>query len=114
MDSSKEIEKKLRKWKDLKLAGDILLGIGGTGFVGSVLSPFDFEGPVIEILTGILALIGLILKKVGENNIADILGQERGSWTSDDRKELENIKKNIEDTTKKRKEIKSNKKSLLK
>ena len=101
-----EYDRRLRKYKDMKLAGDILLGIGGTGFVGSVLSPFDFEGPVIEILTGILAMIGLILKKVGESNLADLYGVETSGWKADDRKELEDIKKNIEDTTKKRKERK--------
>ena len=97
-----EIVRKIRKYKDMKLAGDILLGIGGTGFIGSVLSPFDFEGPIIEILTGILALIGLILKKVGENNLEDLQGTD-ASWSDKDKEELNAIKKNIEDTTKQRK-----------
>ena len=107
--SSEEYNRLLRKYKDMKLVGDILLGIGGTGFVGSVLSPFDFEGPVIEILTGIIALVGLILKKVGENNLADLHGVETGGWKADDKKQLEDIKKNIEDTTKARRERKKGK-----
>ncbi len=105
-DRSREI----RKYKDMKLAGDILLGIGGTGFVGSVLSPFDFEGPVVEILTAILALIGLILKKVAENNIADLEGVNRKEWGQDDKKELEDIGKAIENTSRKRLENKKDKK----
>ena len=100
-----EYESRLRKNKDMKLAGDILLGIGGTGFIG-----FDFEGPVIEILTGILALIGLILKKIGESNLADLYGVETGGWKADDKKQLEDIKKNIDDTAKQRKERKKTKK----
>ena len=104
-----EYEVLLRKYKDMKLTGDILLGIGGTGFIGSVLSPFDFEGPVIEILTGILALIGLILKKVGESRLADLYGVETTNWKADDKKELEDVKKNIEETTKQRKERKNKK-----
>ncbi len=106
--NSDEYTRVLRKYKNMKLVGDILLGIGGTGCVGCVLSPFDFEGPIIEILTGIIAIIGIILKKAGENNLADLHGVETSGWKADDKKQLEEIKQNIEETTKKRKERKKN------
>ncbi|MBP5678579.1 MAG: hypothetical protein J6X28_01965 [Bacilli bacterium] len=108
--NTEEYNRLLRKYQDLKLAGDILLGIGGTGFIGSVLSPFDFEGPVIEILTGIIAIIGIILKKVGENKLADLHGVETTGFKADDKKQLEDIQKNIVETTKQRRERKQNKK----
>ena len=107
--NAQEYEYFLRKYKDMKLVGDILLGIGGTGFIGSVLSPFDFEGPIVEILTGMIAIIGIVLKKVGESRLADLHGVETTNWKADDKKELEDIKKNIEETTKERKERKNKK-----
>ena len=107
--NSQEYEYLLRKYKDMKLVGDILLGIGGTGFIGSVLSPFDFEGPIIEILTGMIAIIGIVLKKVGESRLADLHGVETTNWKADDKKEIEDIKTHIEETTKKRKERKNSK-----
>jgi len=101
-----ETKKQIKRWKNLKLVGDILTGVGGTGFIGSVLSPFDFEGPIIEIMTGTIALGGLIMKKVSNNNIEELKGGEFVDWNNEDNKELAHIAKNIEDTTKKREEKK--------
>ncbi|MBR6137327.1 MAG: hypothetical protein IKQ06_04150 [Bacilli bacterium] len=99
-----ETKKQIKRWRNLKLVGDILTGVGGTGFIGSVLSPFDFEGPIIEIMTGTIALGGLIMKKVSKNNIEELQGGTYVDWNNDDNKELANITKSIEDTTKKREE----------
>lgn len=98
-----ETKKQIKKWRNLKLVGDILTGVGGTGFIGSVLSPFDFEGPVIEIMTGTIALCGLIMKKVSKNNMEELKGGEYIDWNQDDNKELADITKSIKDTTKERK-----------
>ena len=104
LDSNQqEITKLTKKWKTVKNIGDGILGFGTAGFVGSVLSPFDFEGPVVEIVTGVLAVGGFILKKVGEGHLEDIEGTT-ASWNDNDRRDLDQIKKNIEDTTKERKE----------
>ena len=101
---SLEIEKKeIKKWKRLKNIGEGILAFGSAGFVGSVLSPFDFEGPVIEILTGLLAIGGFIAKKSGESHLEEIEGTS-ASWNDKDREELDKIKQNIEKTTEKRKE----------
>ena len=64
-----------QKWQKLKRLGERLLKIGGSGFIVTLLSPFDFEGPVAEIITAILATIGFILKEVAEYKLESIEGR---------------------------------------
>ena len=97
--------KEIKKWKRIRNIGDGILKFGGAGFIGSVLSPFDFEGPIIEIVTAIVTVIGFILKKTGESHLEDIEGIN-SKWNEADKKELNDIKNTIEETTKKRKEKK--------
>ncbi len=104
LDSNKEeITKLKRKWTTVKNIGDGILAFGTAGLVGSILSPFDFEGPVVEIVTGALAVGGFTLKKIGENRLAEIEGSS-ATWSEDNKEQLNQIKNNIEETTKKRKE----------
>ena len=99
------MNKEIKKWKRYRNIGDGILKFGSAGFIGSVLSPFDFEGPIVEIVTAIVAIVGFILKKTGESHLEELEGTS-SSWNENDKKELDNIKKNIEETTKKRKEKK--------
>ena len=55
--SSDVTKKEIKKWKTMKNVGEGILAFGSAGFVGSVLSPFDFEGPIAEIITAIIAVI---------------------------------------------------------
>ena len=79
IESSKEKNEKLKKrWTTVNEISNSLTGISTSGFVVSLLSPFDFEGPVIEMITAALAGIGFVMKKVSESkleklNIKDLL-----------------------------------------
>ena len=39
--------------------------------IGSLLSPFDFEGPLIEIVSAVTLGIGLIMKSVGKTGLEE-------------------------------------------
>ena len=104
LDSNQnEIEQLTRKWKKVKNIGDGILSFGSAGFVGSVLSPFDFEGPVVEIVTAVVAVAGFIVRKIGENHLADIQGTDV-TWSDEDKAELNRIKKTIDNSREERKE----------
>ena len=67
--SNEEIEKlsrKWEKWENRKKLGERLLKIGSSGFIVTLLSPFDFEGPLAEIATAVLAGTGFALKEFSE------------------------------------------------
>lgn len=78
LESSKEeISELTKKWQRRKRLGERLLKLGRNGFIVTVLSPFDFEGPVAEILTATIATVGYGLKEVSEYNLDNI--QEESS-----------------------------------
>ena len=67
LDSNKEeIARLTKKWQDKKRLGERLLKIGSSGFVVTLLSPFDFEGPVAEIATAVIAGVGFSMKEIAE------------------------------------------------
>ena len=39
--------------------------------IGSLLSPFDFEGPLIEIVSAVTLGVGLIMKSVGKTGLEE-------------------------------------------
>lgn len=50
-------------------AGDGITKVGSKVLIISLLSPFDFEGPVIEIVSAVTTGIGLLAKIVGKTGI---------------------------------------------
>ncbi len=73
LDSNQEeIEQLARKWRHKKRLGERLLKIGGSGFLISMLSPFDFEGPVAEIVTAAITAVGYGLKETAEYHLDNI------------------------------------------
>lgn len=50
-------------------AGDGITKVGSKALIISLLSPFDFEGPVIEIVSAVATGIGLLTKIVGKTGI---------------------------------------------
>ena len=67
-----EIEKLTKKWKKTKRLGERLLKIGRNGFIVTLLSPFDFEGPVAEIVTATVAAVGYGMKEAAEYQLENI------------------------------------------
>ena len=67
-----EIETLTRKWERRKRLGERLLKLGKNGFIVTVLSPFDFEGPVAEILTAAVAAVGYGMKETAEYNLENL------------------------------------------
>ena len=94
IESSKEKNEKIKKrWSTVNEVSNTLTGISTSGFVVSLLSPFDFEGPVIEIITAALAGIGFVMKKVSQSklkklNVKDLLDD-------DDKKTLVTVAENL-------------------
>ncbi len=70
--SPQEIEELTKKWKKRKKLGERLLKLGRNGFIITVLSPFDFEGPVAEILTATVAAVGYGIKETAEYNLENL------------------------------------------
>lgn len=66
-ENAKKIEeycKKKRKLEMINKVGDNMVKYGNPILIGSVLSPFDFDGPIIEIVSGVVVLTGIVAKKV--------------------------------------------------
>ena len=103
IDSDKEeIAQLMNKWKKVKNVGDGILSFGSAGFVGSVLSPFDFEGPVVEIVTAVITVCGFIVKKIGENKIEELEGRT-AEWSEEDKEILREILKKMQEAAEERK-----------
>ena len=71
MDNKIEIEIFTEKWKKIEKRGKILFEIGMSGVIITVLSPFDFEGQIAEIITAIIAVIGFTMKTVAKNKLSN-------------------------------------------
>lgn len=73
INSDKEKINKLKeKWQKVKINGEKLEKISTSGFVVSMLSPFDFEGPMIELITIIIAVVGFVMKRKATNELGKI------------------------------------------
>ena len=80
IDSTEEKNAKLReKWSKINNVSSKLTTLSTSGFIISLLSPFDFEGPVAEIVTAVVAAVGFVMKKVSEHKL-DKLGVSKGEF----------------------------------
>ena len=96
IDSDKEeLEKQKKKWEKVREIGNTAFKISSSGFIITMLSPFDFEGPVAEILTAVGAAGGFIAKKVADSKLKELNGQESKLWTDDDDKDLAYIASSV-------------------
>ena len=78
IDSNKEdIDELKKKWERKKRLGQRLYKIGSSGFVITLLSPFDFEGPAAEIISASIAVAGYGLKETAEHKIENIEAESR-------------------------------------
>lgn len=75
-ETAEKLEQKLNKkekfYNGLMIAGKTLANFGTPVFVGSLVSPFDFDGPIIEIVSGVLMVGGNILKFVSKEKLKEI------------------------------------------
>lgn len=74
-ENIKKIENYCKKKKNIELLGKVgnsLTKVGSPVLIGSVLSPFDFEGPIIEIISGVIVLCGIIMKEVSKSKLEKI------------------------------------------
>ena len=66
-----EIAKLTKKWQKMQKTGERLYKFGTSGFVITLLSPFDFEGPVAEIVAAVVAAVGFGMKTIAKNKLAN-------------------------------------------
>ena len=98
--NQEEIDKLTKKWEKVRDVGDRAFKISSSGFIITVLSPFDFEGPVAEIITAVAAVGGFVTKKIAESKLEELKG-EKNTWTEQDDKDLDSIAKNFGNIKKK-------------
>ena len=67
-----ELAKKEKQYTTLKNVGEALSAFGTPVLIGSLLSPVDFDGPIIEIVSGVVLIAGTIMKKVAQNELENI------------------------------------------
>ena len=66
------LEKKEEFYVKLNKTGNVLTTVGKPVLIGSLLSPFDFEGPIIEIASALSLSIGIIIKAIAKNELKEI------------------------------------------
>jgi len=70
LDSIPDKNEKLReKWTNINNIAKVAGGLSSGGFVISLLSPFDIEGPLVEIITAVFAAGAFAVEKYSSNKI---------------------------------------------
>ena len=69
---TKELEKKKKAFEILGNTGKTITNVSKPAFIGSLLSPFDIEGPLIEIISGVALVAGYAMEKFSKINIEKI------------------------------------------
>ena len=67
-----ELSKKEKKYLSLYKTGEVISSVSTPILIGSLLSPLDIEGPVVEIVSGVTLAVGAILKTVAKNELEEI------------------------------------------
>lgn len=98
-----ELIKKEKTFKTINKIGNILTIIGSPVLVGSLVSPFDIEGPLIEIISAVVLVVGTLMKKVSADELEEIEAiKTNGEYhykkinSNLDKEDIENIKKTFE------------------
>lgn len=98
-----ELIKKEKTFKTLNKVGSVLTQLGSPVFVGSLVSPFDIEGPTIEIISGIVLIIGTLMKKISLDELEKLEAIKNNgefSYTkitnNIEKEDIENIRKTFE------------------
>ncbi len=70
-DIKAKVAKKEQFYSRLYKIGKDLSSTSTPILIGSLLSPFDFEGPLIEIVSAVTLGIGLIMKSIGKTGLEE-------------------------------------------
>lgn len=96
IDSTKEKNNKLKaRWKKIHEGANKVSQISSSGFIVSLLSPFDFDGPIIEIATAVVAGVSFVVKKVAESRLSALNGDKYEKLDSTDRQTIQTMATNI-------------------
>jgi hypothetical protein len=99
-----ELQKKEKTFTTMNKVGNLLTQIGSPVFVGSLVSPFDIEGPTIEIISAVVLVVGTLMKKISLDELEKleaiknngVVGSSK--LTSNfDQQDIENIRKTFDD-----------------
>lgn len=67
-----ELAKKEKSMRTINKVGTVLTTISSPTLVASLVSPFDLEGPLVEIISGIVLVIGTLMKKFSGDELEEI------------------------------------------
>lgn len=66
------LARKEKTCRTINKVGTVLTTIGSPALVASLISPFDFDGPIIEIISGIVLIVGTLMKKFSGDELEEI------------------------------------------
>ena len=96
LDSTKEKNEELiKKWSKINKKSNEITSLASSGFIVSLLSPFDFEGPTLEIITAVVAAVGFIMKKTSEYKLNKLNNTDSKILDEQDRGNLLTIFSNL-------------------
>lgn len=96
---SEELANRKNKYEKMYKVGSLLTTIGEPALAVTLLSPFDIEGPVAEIVSAVAIAAGIIMKNISQNKLEKIdaiitTGNDSGEKMSIkvDEKDVNNLK----------------------
>lgn len=66
------LAKKEKTCRTINKVGTVLTTISSPALVASLVSPFDIEGPLVEIISGVVLVIGTLMKKFSGDELEEI------------------------------------------
>ena len=89
IDSSLEKNEMLKKkWESVHKTASAVSNVAKTGLIASLLSPFDFDGPIIEIISASVVALSFLAKKVSENRLKKLDDVDYDFLSEADREDL--------------------------
>lgn len=94
-----ELIKKEKTCKIVNKIGTAMTTVASPTLVASIISPLDIEGPLVEIISGIVLVIGTLMKKFSGDELEEIEAiKNEGEYhykkvsSEVDEKDMENIR----------------------
>ena len=75
--------------------GETLFKLGKSSLVVTLLSPFDFEGPIAEIISAVIAAVGFTMKKQAEVKINELTNSDANPFDEKANAELKSVVNNM-------------------